>query len=680
MSGDFDQKIIGRKPLIRHIDDLLDHSRDAATTPAVALHGMGGVGKTALARLYAQERRKRFEGVWWLPSEQVEETLVPAIDALGRAIGAEAEGDSAARAAATWDALAQRGKPWLLVFDNAPDYATVRPWLAHGETVRMLVTSRQDDFPPDRMPTLHVDALSPKTAADLLEREARREGDRAGALALADALDGLPLALVVAAAYARETGMAFADLAQRIDALCDAAPPADYPASIAASLELTLARLDADSDTGPDEWALLRLLPWLAPEGIDAKLVLDVAERDFVEGTDVEIPETIHALAADPARLHRALTRLEARALATVSPAEDGPGRTAALHRVTALVLRRRLAREESALRREAAAVVAAGYPGGAQTPEDSATWPACARLNPHVAALAADPPPSAAMEFLLNQAALFWGEQAETETALAYARAALALTIARLEPDHPEVGIGHGNLGSMLSDAGRHEEAVAAYEEALRIAWAQVPGYPHLGAALSNLAESLKRLAGETDAAAAAALLRRAEGLQRRSWAAERRRFPRRPRGADGARTDLHVDLAIPLNNLADSYALLGRPRRALCFAAAALRVWRDTLPPGDHRIAFSLNNLGAMRLEARAPAQAAPLLREALEIREAAFPDRPGKPPHSHRVATAQWLAACLFALDPPQTAEAEALCARYGLDPAERRARAAALMAGG
>ncbi|MFN3614507.1 MAG: hypothetical protein ACK4WC_08105, partial [Rubrimonas sp.] len=341
LAPDLDRAILGRDAAVARIDALFAAARDAGPTPAVVLRAAGGTGKTSLARLYLQRRRDRFEGVWWLPSEQIAETLVPAIDALGAAIGLRPEGDAPARAAAIWAALAARDRPWLLVFDNAPDYAAIRPWLAHGAQARLLLTSRHDDFPPDRMATLALGRLPDDDAAEVLAREARREGDRPGALRLAQALEGYPLALVQAGAYARETTLSFDDCRARIEAICAAAPPADYPASVFATLELTLGRIDPATGDGADEWALLRLIPWLAPDGIDAALVLDAARGPYAAMLAEAIPPGLLALAQAPDRLQRALTRLAARSLLTVSGAGDA--RTAAMHRLTALALRRRL-------------------------------------------------------------------------------------------------------------------------------------------------------------------------------------------------------------------------------------------------------------------------------------------------------------------------------------------------
>jgi tetratricopeptide (TPR) repeat protein len=658
---DLDRAILGRDGAVADLDALFAAPGQAAPTRAVAIHAAGGMGKTSLARLYLQRRRDRFEGVWWLPSEQIAETLVPAVDALGAAIGLRPEGDPPARAAAIWAALAARDRPWLLAFDNAPDYATIRPWLGHGPHVRLLLTSRHDDFPPDRIRTLRLERLPDATAADVLAREARRADDHPGALRLAQALEGYPLALVQAGAYARETTLSFDDCRARIEAICATAPPADYPASVFATLELTLARIDADADTGPDEWALLRLIPWLAPDGIDAALILDAARGPYAQMLAEAIPPGLLALAQAPDRLHRALTRLAARSLLTVSGAGDA--RRAAMHRLTALALRRGLSAEAPTLRAAAAAVAAAGQPFDVADP---ANWPVCARLAAHVEALAADPPPGPAMEFLLSQSAHYARQHAMTATATAQARAALNLRIARLGPEDPETHPLHNSLGQLLGDAGDHEGAVAQHQRALQITQAQGQDDPAMASSLASLGQALdglahsQRLAG--DPAAADATLRRAASLQRLAFKTHRRLWPRPARPPE---------LAAQLNNMAHTFAMQGRPGRAICFSAAALRVRRATLPPGDYRLARILNNLGSYHLNAGDPARARPHLSEALALLESAFP---GNPPHPDRVMTADWLATCLFALN--QDAEAETLCARYALDPARERADAAAL----
>jgi hypothetical protein len=132
-----------------------------------------------------------------------------------------------------------------------------------------------------------------------------------------------------------------------------------------------------------------------------------------------------------------------------------------------------------------------------------------------------------------------------------------------------------------------------------------------------------------------------------------------------------LHDQTATHIGNLATTYDALGDRRRAWRNAARALITRRKILKLGDPRLAYPLNNLGALHLKDRAPDRAAPLLKKALAIREAAFADIPR---HPDRIDTARWLAACRLALLAPDEPGARALCTQYDLDFDERARKAA------
>jgi tetratricopeptide (TPR) repeat protein len=657
---DLDRPTVGRRDELALLDDLLlAPAGAAAVTPAASMTAHGGMGKTTLALTYAalQRHRTRFEGVWLVRAED-EQTLLSDIEMLGLELGQTRPQGVKPQdwAQHVWRQVAKSPYPWLILFDNAPDFISVRAHLPSGDRFRLIVTSREENWPKNRFHPLEVPPLPIPEAADMLEHEADRKDDRPGAEALADVLDGFPLSLVLAGGYARDAQLSFADCGARIADLMTRAAPSDYPHKLGAVLDLTLARIALDAQTGPDELALLALLPWLAPEGMDAKLVLDV--KGTTVGTDItgDIPTAIRALATDAARLQAAIGALARRSLAVADG--GGPTRTVALHRITAQILRARDGVQADARRRAAAAVVAASYPG---IVADHRNWPACRRLNPHVAALfapanaggaeAPDPPASAAMEFLLNQASAFHKQHAAAEVALAYARAALDLQIARLGPDDPSVGIGHDNLGGALGAAGAWSEAVTERRKALRISEAQGANYPLLGKRLSNLASAMKGEATATFSGdARRARLLEVAALGRRAYKVDRR-LPDAP----NERT------AMRLSNHAYTFDLLGDRRRAQRIGALALATWRKVLvAPGDPRLATSLSNLGGYHMKDRAPDRALPLLTEALAIRAAAF-----AADHPRCVTTARWLARCHLAQQAPDVAGAAALCKTYGLD---------------
>ena len=110
---------------------------------ATALSGLGGVGKSALAREYAWRERERYRGVWWLRAEDRATLSGDLIELGARFIQGLAEvADREAAARATLDFIAQTpaDKPWLLVYDNAENPAALEK-LTPRAGAHVLITS-----------------------------------------------------------------------------------------------------------------------------------------------------------------------------------------------------------------------------------------------------------------------------------------------------------------------------------------------------------------------------------------------------------------------------------------------------------------------------------------------------------------------------------------------------------
>ena len=141
----------------------------------VALCGLGGAGKTSVAVEYAHRHLAEVGLAWQFPAED------PTVLAAGFARA----GRPARRPGAWLDArdpvasvhavLAAFPAAWLLVFDNAPDQASVQRFLPPAGPGRVLVTSQSPLWPPGQ--ALEVPVLDAQVAAGFL---VNRTGDPDG--------------------------------------------------------------------------------------------------------------------------------------------------------------------------------------------------------------------------------------------------------------------------------------------------------------------------------------------------------------------------------------------------------------------------------------------------------------------------------------------------------------------
>ncbi len=128
----------GREPELAAISAAL-----SAPGAIAAVCGLGGLGKSSVAREYAWRNRESYSVVWWL-NAQSEEAIVDALLRLGAIFVRGLEQHADRRVAAqrvTGSVLRGFARPVLLIFDNLEDERLVRSWLPRGDAMA-LVTSR----------------------------------------------------------------------------------------------------------------------------------------------------------------------------------------------------------------------------------------------------------------------------------------------------------------------------------------------------------------------------------------------------------------------------------------------------------------------------------------------------------------------------------------------------------
>ncbi len=197
--------LVGRDIELGQILDALDVQRERLVT----LTGRSGAGKTTLALTAARQLLDSFEGGVWLVDLTTVREAADAVPAIATAAGARVETEASATDAVI--ALLRDRGPTLLFLDNldhlleaAPDLARLLEALPD---LQILATSQAPLRLAEEL-CLPLDALADEAALALVERVARRrnpsiridERNREGLLEMVHLLDGLPLALELAAA------------------------------------------------------------------------------------------------------------------------------------------------------------------------------------------------------------------------------------------------------------------------------------------------------------------------------------------------------------------------------------------------------------------------------------------------------------------------------------------------
>ncbi|MFE7077726.1 tetratricopeptide repeat protein [Streptomyces sp. NPDC057620] len=415
-----------------------------------AVHGLGGVGKSALAAHWAHRRPERLR--WWVNAEET--TAVNAgIAGLARALqpalaGLPAEVQS--ERAVAW--LAGHDG-WLLVLDNVENPGDIRPLLDRLPGGRILITTRRATGWHHDATTIRLGVLTPTDALRLFTRVLAHHGSRDtdGAAAVCEELGHLALAVEQAAAYCAETGTtprAYLDLLTRYPSAMFAADTVggDSERTISRIWHLTLNHL---SDT-PLAGEILRILAWYAPD---------------------HIPRDLLDTLAEPPLLATAIGRLTAYSMIT-----DNRDTTVSVHRLVQALARttdphdphRQPAAIDHA-RDQATTLLANTFPTDSR--DQPGTWPRCRALLAHADALTAHAPSdhdTVDTALVLYHTAEYRAGQGAPALAIRALQRALAIEERVLGDDHPSTLASRNNLAYAYESAGDLGRAIPLYERTL--------------------------------------------------------------------------------------------------------------------------------------------------------------------------------------------------------------------
>jgi hypothetical protein len=250
------------------------------TGGALAISGLGGVGKTQTAVEYAYRYRRDYYCMLWMDAES-SETLNADCARIGKEMKPPVKGGDDIAVEAVWSWL-RKHAGWLLILDNGDDPAILERLLPKNLQGHILITSRARDFQRlGIIKPVELAELPLKDATDFLLRRCERKkyskAERAAARSLAAELGGLPLALEQAAAYivAREaTFQDYLESYQRgpLAQLRESRPALGrYPESVVSTWAVNFGAVLRESAAAAD---VLRLSAFLAADLIPFELLV----------------------------------------------------------------------------------------------------------------------------------------------------------------------------------------------------------------------------------------------------------------------------------------------------------------------------------------------------------------------------------------------------------------------
>ena len=580
----------GREEELAELSETLWFNRELIkSTPPTVITGLGGVGKSAIAREYARRNQHRYAGTWLVLGENIESMLedlsalaIRLNPSLTEAMDIEAIADQAFNEALL---LAKtKGQPFLFVFDNIGREGDV-PAASIRPEFHVIVTSRWKAWKNAKQ--IEIQSLPKVAARELMLSMSGREADEEGFDDLMEALNGLTLSIVQAGSYLRENELeSFSDYHSKLTSrMGQRAIGADASEKLVASTFVP--SIEKAEQEAPGAQELLLYTAFLAPDDIPIILLNDETK-----------PRQSRSVAN---------TLLRYSLIQQGSPSEAfGP--SISIHRILQSTLK---AEPSDALRAKLLSELSkriekllADTSGG-----DVRDWPKIIPLVPHILALNESDEQAfggISLASVSNIVAEFLIARANYASAESLIRRTLQVLERSVGPKHAATAMASSNLARLLMETNRIEEAEHIYRRVLYInEELHGPNDPQTANTLSDLSETL-RISGRLEEAEP--LIRRAMEIDEVSY------------GPD------HPLLAIKLNNLAEVLKATNRLEEAEPLYRRALAISESRYGAEHPNTAIGLNNLATLLNQTNRSHEAEIVGRRALSIYESAFgPDHP-------------------------------------------------------
>ncbi len=586
-------------------------TQQAGQTRTQALHGLGGIGKTLLAIEYAHRYQHDYQVVLWLhatPHELLSSDILSLAHQLG--IPAQDNVDEQQRFAAIKRWL-QHHDRWLLVLDNLEDFLITDqliPSYSNGHVLLITHSRATGSFAS----AVAVDQMTINEGALLLLRRAKiipEQGTRddaseahfLSAVAIAQEVEGYPLALDQAGAYIEETQRTLASYLtlyrerQATFLGMRGRLANDHPDPVTTTLALTFEKI---AQINPAALELLYFFAFLHPDALPDEMILHGASS---------LNGTLHTLALDPLLLDAAIATLQRFSLVH----HQADTTTLNMHRIVQAILKKALSqKQQHQLALQAVRLLNSTFPAVLFR-----TWEGCERYLPqalHCATLINDFQITLKEGGLLLERLGFYyyqrGCYPEAET---YLTQALHLQERHHSKDSLAIAQTLNSLGLLYQRQARYQDAQDLHQRALTLREQEAgPDHPKTAESIHNLAMLYGDL-GE---------YQRAEHLYLRVLSLEEH-----SKGSD------HPDVASTLNNLGLMHYQQGHYSQAETAYQRALSIYKRTLPANHPDLLYPLDGLGTLAETQGNYQRATEFYQQALSISEQTYGEKHPDTAHS-------------------------------------------------
>ena len=333
----------------------------------VALHGLGGIGKTEIVLEYVYRYTKEYSIVWWI---RADEPSLLASDYIGLADELKLPESFSKNKEVIINAvklLLERKENWLIIFDDARSRKEISPYIPYSGKGHIIITSRNPNW-KGLTKTISVEEFKRAESLEFL-RKWTGETDEKIMAKLAEELGDLPLALEQAGAYIETTNITVDDYILLLgkhqrELLKKGTLSRDESWTVVQTWELSFQQVNRISQSGV---FLMYLCSFFAPENIPRKIFSDGVKH---------LTEPLKSSVSDLLRFNDAIASLRNYSLVEITSDE------LSYNRLVQAVIRERLDKDEKDKWIETALNIINN--AFKFEPEDITSWKLCSKLLPH--------------------------------------------------------------------------------------------------------------------------------------------------------------------------------------------------------------------------------------------------------------------------------------------------------